>query len=195
MKKLVYLVRYGWIVLSIVMVIFFACAITVYLVAKPSNVAQRLLLDTAWPDSEELAALSGDLEIYPHVTRVYAYGTNEQRVDIRFAGIVPDWDITNGILEDPAALYNYYIECFVISDIADKALVRTLWNVAVSETDGLTLTETHPIKHISYGLNDSGDLKKDYFSGFTQFTTIMRITVKPGFHTIGFSKLTKEVLA
>lgn len=194
MKKLSYLVRYGWIVMSVAVVVFIASAITIYIAAKPNNVTDRVLLDTSWPNAEELTELPGDLEIYPYVTRVYAYGTNDPRIDIRFIGIEPNCEIMSGILEDPAAIYNYYIECFVVSDIADKALVRKLWNITVSETEELILTETYPIKHISYGLNDSGDLKKDYFYGFTQFTTIMRITVKPGFHNIGFSNITKEVL-
>lgn len=100
-----------------------------------------------------------------------------------------------GTVEDAGGQYNYYVECFVVSDIADKGLVRKLWNISADEAGPLTLTETRAVKKVSYGLNDSGDLRKGHFAETMRFETIMRITVKPGFTNIGFSSMKKEAVA
>lgn len=183
--------KFAWIIVAACMSVFFIIALIVYVKAKPDSVTETL--SGGMRLGEELSREIGDIgEKYPYVTKVYEYGTNESDLSIRY---VKEWSsgkMTYGVVEDPSAEYNYLVECFVLSEIADKALVKRTWGMKVQEGSTLSLTETEA-PNIAYRMYKSyGDIKKNGGDDHIRYYTFMRITVKSGYDRIVFSNNEKK---
>lgn len=181
------LFKIGWIVLSACVAAFFVIALFVYTMAEPSGVFELLSHDESWYSASELSEMSGDLEAFPYVTKVYEYATDNDGVDICWINDDGVWrdKIPYGVVVGQSAEHNYFVECFVYSDIADKQLVKRTWGVSVAESDGLTLTESKA-PYLNKYYNETGDIKKGSYNKANDeksqyYTTFIRITVKPGF--------------
>ena len=190
MKVSAFVKKHGWLLLAAVLAVLFAMAAAVYYAAVPRNVT-ALLATTGSLSYDELMAQPGDLEIYPYVTKVYEYGTDADRLDIAVKGSTPDWRVPYAVVEDASAPYNIYVECFVRSDIADKALVARLWDVSVREENPLCFVERRGLTTPDW-VNRQGDLKRQYVFARPQYTTFMRISVRPGFNNVRFSDFYAE---
>ncbi len=183
--------KHGWIVLTACLIALFVSSAAVYYAAVPRNVTALLPMSGSL-SYDELMGQPGDLEIYPYVTKVYEYGTDADRLDIVVKGSTPDWRVPHAVMEDAAAPYNIYVECFVWSDIADKALVARLWNVSVREENPLYFVERRGLALPDW-LNQQGDLKRQYFFAKPQYTTFLRISVRPGFNNVRLSDMNEDV--
>ena len=192
MKVFAFVKKHGWLLLSAALAALFATAAAVYYAAVPRNVTALLPMSGSL-SYDELMGQPGDLELYPYVTKVYEYGTDADRLDIVVKGSTPDWRVPHAVMEDASAPYNIYVECFVWSDIADKALVARLWDVSVREENPLYFVERRGLAAPDW-LNQQGDLKRQYFFAKPQYTTFLRISVRPGFNNVRFSNISEEVM-
>lgn len=187
-KKLLFNV--SWIAVSACVAAFFVIALCVYARYEPSGVSESLPIDDTF-SIDELSVMSGDLEAYPYVTKVYEHVTDNDGVNVCWVNDGSVWreKIDYGIVADESASYNYYVECFVYSNIADKQLVKRTWSVSVNEGDVLTFVESKaPYLNLHY--QEFGDIKKDSYKkehiNALVYNTFFRITVKPGFDRVVF---------
>ena len=189
MKISAFMKKHGWLLLAVALAVLFATAAAVYYAAVPRNVTS--LLPTSGSLSyDELMEQPGNLELYPYVTKVYEYGTDADRLDIVIKGSTADWRVPYAVVEDASAPYTIYVECFVWSDIADKALVARLWDVSVREENPLCFVERRGLTTPDW-VNRQGDLKRQYVFAWPQYTTFMRICVGRWF-TVRFSDFYAE---
>ncbi len=184
-----HLFNVAWIVISACVAVFFIIALCVYTKAEPSGVSELLSSDETLPITE-LTATPGDLEAYPYVTKVYEYATDNDSINICWVNDESVWrdKIDYGVVVDESAECNYYVECFVYSDIADKQLIKRTWGVTATEGDVLTLVESKA-PYCNRYYQDIGDIKKGSYNKeqdyIFNYYTFIRITVKPGFDRVG----------
>ncbi len=193
-KKCLYNIT--WIIICACVAAFFVIALCVYTKVEPSGVSELLSRDETWYSVNELCVMPGNLEMCPYVTKVYEYATDNDSVDICWINDNSVWreKIDYGIVADESSEYNYIVECYVYSDIADKQLIKRTWGVSVTEGDVLTLAESKaPYCIRSY--QDFGDIKKDSYNEESNimscYYTFIRITVKPGFDSVGLEVKSK----
>lgn len=182
-----FLKKFTWIIVAVGISVFFIVALSVYIKVEPNNVTELLNRDNTWLSPEQLSSTSGDLEAYPYVTKVYEYVINGDDLSIEFLSQSYNAKMTYGIVEDSSAKYNYYVECFVYSSIADKSLVKRTWGISIKEGDTLLFTETNAPYIARRWFDSYGDIKKKGGDDFVWYVTFMRITVKPGCNNIVFS--------
>lgn len=184
--------KFAWIIVAAGMAVFFVIALIVYVKAEPDSVTELLNQDDIRLGQTSLSTMSGDLEVYPYVTKVYEYGTDKSDLNICYDCEGRSGKMIYGVVEDPSAEYNYFVECFVFSTIADKSLVKRTWGMTVLEGSTLSLTETE-VPYIAKRWYDSyGDIKKKGGDNLVWYDTFMRITVKPGYDRIVFSNNEKK---
>lgn len=185
--------KFAWIIVAAGMAVFFVIALIVYVIAEPDSVTELLNQDDIRLGQISLSTMVGDLEVYPYVTKVYEYGADKSDLNINY---VCRWSssgkMTYGVVEDPSAEYNYFVECFVFSTIADKSLVKRTWGMTVLEGSTLSLTETDAPYIAKRWYDSYGDIKKKGGDNFVLYDTFMRITVKPGYDRIVFSNNEKK---
>ncbi len=184
--------KFAWIIVAAGMAVFFVIALIVYVKAEPDSVTELLTRDDTWLSRNQLSSMSGDLEVYPYVTKVYEYRTDKSDLNMSYVNEWHTGEMTYGVVEDPSAENNYLVECFVFSEIADKALVKRTWGMTVLDGSTLSFTATEA-PNIADRDNDSyGDIKKKGGDNFVWYDTFMRITVKPGYDRIDFSNNEKK---
>lgn len=186
MRKLLY--NGAWIIITVCVAVFFVVALCVYINVEPSGDTELLSLDGKY-SINELCVMSGDLEAYPYVTKVYEYTTDGDGVNICWINDDSVWreKVDYGIVTDGSAEHNYRVECFVYSNIADKRLVKRTWGVTATESDVLTLVESKA-PYFARHYQEIGDIKKGSFnkegSNELRYNTFIRITVKPSFDSV-----------
>ena len=67
--------KFAWIIVAACMAAFFVIALIVYVKAEPDSVTELLNQDDIRLGQTSLSTMSGDLGVYPYVTKVYEYGT------------------------------------------------------------------------------------------------------------------------
>lgn len=180
----------AWIAISFCVTVFFVIALCVYTQVEPSGVSELLPRDDTWHGINELCVMSGDLEVYPYVTKVYDFATDKDSVNICWVNDENVWreKVDYGIVTGASADYNYYVECFVYSNIADKQLIKRTWGVSVIEGDVLTLVESKS-PYCNQLNQDIGDIKKDSYNKDSNYIllyrTFIRITAKPNCDKVG----------
>lgn len=180
-----------WVALTACIAVFFIVALCVYTKAPPSGVSDLLSRDDSWLSSTELSSMSGDLEEYSYVTKVYEYSTDGEDIDICWINDehVTRTSIIHGIVTDENAERNYRVECFVYSDIADKRLIKRTWSDSVTENgDVLTFAESKA-PYCNWDSLESGDIRKESYNkghnyNLLTYTVFFRITVRPGFNDV-----------
>ncbi len=188
-KAKIYFFNSAWIAVLICVSVFLVTAVCVYAKAAPSGVTDLLTYDESWYSVSELSNMSGDLEDFSYVTKVYDYATDNDSVSVRWVndGSVYRDRIDYGIVSDETAEHNYRVECFVYSNIADKKLVKRTWGVSVTEGDILTLVESEVPYCIAEDF-EIGDIKKgSYVKTQTErlrYRTFIRITASPDFDNV-----------
>ena len=193
-KKLTSFLKVAWIIIGACVAIFFTISVFIYTLAKPKNVVELLPEDDSWLPVEILAKTEGDLETYPYVTKLYEYGTNDDSIKIVNYTKLDRAEIRYGSIENPQTDFTYYVECFVCSNIADKSLVKKLWNISVDEGESLILKQT---KSIIYAGPETfmGDIKREFYERINYgvlYKTFARITVKPGHDDISFTYMLEK---
>ena len=191
MKRIQSLVRIAWIIIVACIMVFFIIALVVYVKAEPRSVSDLLTRDNTWMSLEELSSMTGNLEEHSYVTKVYEYDSDEEQLDIRYFKKSDDADLKYGIVEDASLAYNYHVECFVYSYIANKQLVRQLWNISVQESKDLLFTKTDTF-NVAQDAALFKDLKKSYSKTSMVYITFVRISVKPGLSNIGFYNIIQD---
>ncbi len=181
-----FLFRFGWIIVCACVAVFFVVALCVYNFAKPDGVS-AILSHEEKIEYEKMCNSLGDLEeASPHVTKVYEYVSNGESVHILWKNdsYVSMREITYGVVGDVNAEYNYRVECFVYSDIADRELVRRTWDFDV--TEGVDLIFAEGKAPYFFGNPYEGfDIRKESFNSVVvrrqNTITFVRVVVKPGY--------------
>lgn len=178
--------KFAWIIVAAGMAVFFVIALIVYVKAEPDSVTELLTRDDTWLSREQLSSMSGDLEAYPYVTKVYEYGTNSDNLNIEFRGNLSNEKLVCGIAEDPSAEYNYFVECFTYCDIANRNSLKRKFKLHVDEGDVLCIIKgSEP--HIWFGAGDEdADITREGRGEYMWIDLFMRITVKPGYDRVEF---------
>lgn len=191
MNRFKQLLKWTWAIFAGCIILFFAIALIVYIKIEPENMSEMLSRDRNWLSIENLCATSDNIEKYPYVTKVYQYETNAERLNIKYFKQKDDSDMNYGVVEDALLSCNYRVECFIYNDMADKEVVKQLWDISVYESDGLVLNKNDRF-NVAQDATLFYDLKKNYSRTPKYCTTFMRISVKPGINDIGFYNIIQD---
>lgn len=192
MKKLKFIGRFAWVAIAIIITIFFVVSLTVYFKIEPENMTDRLYLDETWSDISKQIKTTNDLETNKYVTKVCGYGFNEKSLNV--SCIINENDRIWGCatVEDENAEYNYYIECFVRSDFADKDYVKRFWSICwksyIQDTNSLVFERTQ-YKFLVQSANAFGDLKKGDSLALNYYEIFLRLIHKPDYNDINYGNI------
>lgn len=179
-----FLKKFTWIIVAVGISVFFIVALSVYIKVEPNNVTELLNRDDTWLSREQLSSMSGDLEAYPYVTKVYEYGTNLESLNINYIGVRSDKRMVYGIIEDSSIEFNYFVECFLYCEIANRSSLKQIFKLLIVEDEVLKIQESSK-PYIWYGAGeDNGDIITNSSIDFLWIDIFMRITVKPGYDSI-----------
>ena len=173
MNRFKQLLKWTWAIFAGCIILFFAIALIVYIKIEPENMSEMLSRDRNWLSIENLCATSDNIEKYPYVKQK------------------DDSDMNYGVVEDALLSCNYRVECFIYNDMADKEVVKQLWDISVYESDGLVLNKNDRF-NVAQDATLFHDLKKNYSRTPKYCTTFMRISVKPGINDIGFYNIIQD---